>query len=430
MEEYQNIVISIAMLTSVESSTVSQLESYVLSETGTLDEQLLLAFATLGRHKNVANKVVNTITEMLPSSSNDTTRLFFLIHALGNTGSNLIIPHVSPFLFSLNDDVQLTAIDALRTVSTHETVQKLFSEVIEELSIDAYFAIVESLNFPYESHRYYPDIVKPSEREDNQQQLTAIEEELMEKIANATIEFDNLELFSATKKYLKYYGTDHALGLLKTLNAHYQQQNASERAKRSFTRNWSDSSDSSYDLIASKNSRATDKQNYPYNKAFLWAKQLGPSKIHAKLAVGGFSGFGTKGSKIYAKAVIKLYAYSRTYEAVKLEYQNTMSFTGKPYSYRFAKIGGSTLVCQSGTTPERRWSWSRSMSTKIFSVQYSIFVWIGYLSFYIEGNINIDTSFLMKLNVEGKEVSTEASLGPSFTITGGTSLTLLVNLKE
>ncbi len=183
-------------------------------------------------------------------------------------------------------------------------------------------------------------------------------------------------------------------------------------------------------MIASKNSRAADKHNYPYNKAFLWAKQLGPSKIHAKLAVGGFSGFGSKGSKIYAKGVVKLYAYSRTYEAVKLEYHNTLSFTGKPCTYRFAKIGGSTLVSQSGTTTERRWSWSRSISTPIFNVRYSIYVWIGYLSFYIEGNINIDISFLMKLQVQGQKVSAEASLGPSFSVTGGTSLTLLVNLKN
>ena len=414
------------MLSSAHMSTVSRLKNYLLNEDGSIDEQILLAFGTLGRHNDVASEVVNTIAQMLSSSSNYTTNLPLLIHALGNTGSELIIPYVSPFLFTSNDTIQLTAIDALRTVSTHGSVQKIFSKVIDEaVSVDSLMTIVESLIFPYQSHLYYPEIVRPRDRDDNHE-LTAIEEELMGKIVNITIEFDDTELYSAVKIYLKYCGTDQALQLLKTLNDHYQQYNDGRRAKRSSTTDWSSSYDSSYNLVASHSSRVADKTKYPYHKAYLWTKQLGPSKVNAKLAVGGFSGVGLSGYKAFAKGVIKLYAYGRTYEAVKLEYENRFEMTAGLYSHRYVKVAGSTYVSHTVQPQgQTQWSWNRNLkSIRVFNYRYSIFVWIGYLSFYIEGKVDIEASLQMELGT--LTATAEANCGPVFSVTGGTSLTLLV----
>ena len=431
-EEYENIVMSIAMLSSAHSSSVSRLKNYLLNEDGSIDEQMLLAFGTLGRHNNVASEVVMTIAQILSSSSNDTTNLPFLIHALGNTGSELIIPYVSPFLFTSNDTIQLTAIDALRTVSTHGSVQKLFSKMIDEAaSVDSLMTIVDSLIFPYQSHLYYPEIVRPRDRDDNHE-LTAIEEELMGKIVNTTIEFDDSELYSAVKKYLKYYGTDRALELLKTLNDHYQQYNDGRRAKRSSTTDWSSSGDSSYSLVASNSSRIADEVNYPYHKAYLWTKQLGPKQINAQFTVGGFSGIGETGYKIFAKGIVNLNVYGRTYEAVRLEYMNRFEITTGLYSsYRYVKVAGSTLLSNSDQNiydsreSINQWSWNKTIkSIQVFHEEFDIFVHVGILTFYIEGKANLDVSLQIE---QGTQMAiAEANCEPVFSVTGRTYLTLLV----
>ena len=496
VEEYDDIVMSIAMLSSAHMSTVSRLKNYLLNEDGSIDEQILLAFGTLGRHNDVASEVVMTIAQILSSSSNNTTNLPFLIHALGNTGSELIIPYVSPFLFTSNDTIQLTAIDALRTVSTDGSVQKLFSTMIDEaVSVDSLMTIVDSLIFPYQSHLYYPEIVRPCDRDDNHE-LTAIEEELMEKIVNITIEFDDSELYSAVKKYLKYCGTDRALELLKTLSDHYQQYNDGRRAKRSSTTDWSSTSDSFYNLVASHSSRIADKIKYHYHKAYLWTKQLGPSKINAKIAAGGFSGVGLSGYKIFAKGVVKLQVYGRTYEAVRMEFENRFDILTKTsYTHKFVKVAGSVLLQKPKATPPPTpapkysptkppvyaqtnpppaptlptknypskshppsppvitypddddlpeygppgqvayYKYRRSTgkpfektlkSIKLFDVEFRIFVWIGYLSFYIESNINMDVSLLIE-HQGAQTAKAHGDFGPVFSVSGGVSFTFIVS---
>ena len=411
--ELNNVILAITMLQSVHPSTIARFKQYALHDAK--DDQLLLSYATLGRHKNVQQEIVRTLSEMLSTTAhNDSSSLIHLIHALGNTGSPSIVQHITPFVYSTNSDIHQTAIDSLRTVSTDNRVKVMFKNIISSTtSLDMLVAITESLNFPFHSFLYYPEkpIVEGNE----------IEHDLIENLFNATIAFSDCDLYKLTKQYLKNTGTQQGKELLQEI------RNVEKRLKRSTTTYWGSTSNPQfYNLIASRSSRVEDIRNYPYHKAYLWGKQIGPKKIHAKLAVGGFGGVGATGYKVFGKGAVNLYVYGKSYEAVRAEYTNRFHIAHGAYVKKYVKVCGVTLLDNSiGVALPYTNTWAKNLfSTPVFHVQYSIFVWVGFLNFYIRGELNVDASLVMKMGVQ--DVSAEANIGPSFTVTGGASVTLLV----
>ena len=82
---------AITMLTSVHSSTVLYLKHYMENNTHMHEnDQLLLSYAALGRHKNVEDEVFNYVRDRLVDfieqgpGANNTTDIIHHIHALGN----------------------------------------------------------------------------------------------------------------------------------------------------------------------------------------------------------------------------------------------------------------------------------------------------------------------------------------------------------
>ena len=401
------------MLRSVHPSTVTRFKQYALNDAE--DDQSLLSYATLGRHKNVQQEIVRTLSEMLSTTAhNDSSSLMHLIHSLGNTGSPSIVDHITPFVYSTNSNIHQTAIDSLRTVSTDNRVKLMFKNITSvTTSLHTLVAIAESLNFPFHSFLYYPE--KPIV-EDNE-----IENDLIESLFDATIDFSDYDLNKLTKQYLKNTGTQQGKELLEKL------KKFETRLRRSTTTDWGSTSyPDFYDLIASHSSRVEDKRNYPYHKAYLWEEQIGPENIHAKLAVGGFGGVGATGYKTFGKGVANLYVYGRSYEAVRAEYINQFHIAAGAYVGKYVKVCGVTLLFKStGVELPYTKSWSKNLySTQVFDAEYSIFVWVGFLNFYIRGELNIDASLTATLGIQ--DVSAEASIEPSFTVTGGASVTLVV----
>ena len=107
--EYNVLLLAITMLTSVHPSTESFLRDYM--EHNNQTGQLLLTYASLGRHDSVEDSVVQTLVKKLAivitenETTNDTGAVIHLIHALGNTGSKQILPFLQPFLYSLNPEL-------------------------------------------------------------------------------------------------------------------------------------------------------------------------------------------------------------------------------------------------------------------------------------------------------------------------------------
>ena len=420
--ESNAIIMALTMLSGVHSQTVTHLQQHI-KEDNNRYAQLLLSFATFGRHKNVEDQVLNILVDELAkkmnniSGANDSSEIIHLIHALGNTGSRKVISYILPFLLSSDTDIQHVAIDALRTVSRDNSVQGIFEIIAKKTaSLKALMKIVESLIFPFEQSIYFPE--PPNNAGESEQ-----EQSLMRSIVKATADFNSPELTKLTKVYLKYVKTPLAQELLKELD----NQSINRVRKRSLTTHWSNSY-SLYNLISSYSQRLADEQNYPYNKAILWAKQLGPSKVHAQLAIGGFSGIGNYGYKLFAKGVAKLRAYSYTYTAVNAEYlnRNHLSFGQKIRKY--AKIIGVTYINElsHGGIPYH-FSWNRNLySLTLFYKTFYVWIWIGTLDFYLGAYINVDISLRISANLQ--RATGGINLTPSFSVTGGASITVLVRI--
>ena len=418
-EEYNVLLLAITMLTSVHPSTESFLRDYM--EHNNQTGQLLLTYASLGRHDSVEDSVVQTLVKKLAivitenETTNDTGAVIHLIHALGNTGSKQILPFLQPFLYSLNPELQLTAIDALRTVSRDENVQGTFTFLVKyALFEDQVIQVVQSLLFPFKQSVYFMDPpVNPGAIE--------TEQTLIKAIVKSAIHFQSMELNKVTKSYLKRIGTELAFKLIQEL-----QNNATTRSKRAATTNWN-SYYYLYDLVASQASRSEDETNYPIHKAYLWATRVGPSKIHADIAAGGFGGVGISCYKLFAKGVIDLYAYGRTYRAVEIEYENSRHLHCGSYVKKYARICGTTQINEaSETSIPYAYSVTKNLySLQLFHAQYSIWIWVGTLDFYIGATLTADATF--NLNAYQTTASASVDVGPAITVTGGASVTVLVS---
>ena len=423
--ESNAIIMALTMLSGVHSQTVTHLEQHIKKDNDRY-AQLLLSFATFGRHKNVEDQVLNFLVDELAkkmnniSGTNDSSEIIHLIHALGNMGSRKAISYILPFLLSSDTDIQHVAIDALRTVTRDNGVQGIFEIIAKKTaSLKGLMKIVESLIFPFEQSIYFPE--PPNEAGESEQ-----EQSLMRSIVKATADFNSPELTKLTKVYLKYVKTSLAQELLKELD----DQSINRVRKRSLTTNWS-SSYSLYNLISSYSQRLADKQNYPYHKAILWGKKLGPSKVHAKLAIGGFGGGGIYGYKLFAKGVAKLYAYGFTYTAVKAEYlnRNHLSFGQKIRKY--VQIVGVTLIDNStqstNDTISYDFLWNKNLySLQLFYKTFSISTWIGTLNFYLGAYIDVDISLKISANLQ--KATGGITLTPRFSVTGGASVRILVRI--
>ena len=131
LEENERFVLllQIALLPSVHHSTLEYLEDYLKHLNHT--NEVVLFYATLGRHGNVEDSIINVLAKELEKSkevfqfTNDPTYMIHIIHALGNTGSKKIIPLLLPLLHCNQSSLLVPTIDALRTVSHDEKVQTL-----------------------------------------------------------------------------------------------------------------------------------------------------------------------------------------------------------------------------------------------------------------------------------------------------------------
>ena len=419
-QEYNVLVLAITMLTSVHPSTESFLRDYM--EHNNQTGQLLLTYASLGRHDSVEDSVVQTLVKKLAivitniETTNDTSAVIHLIHALGNTGSKQILPFLQPFIYSLNPELQLTAIDALRTVSRNENVQETFTFLVKHaLFEDQVIQVVQSLLFPFKQSVYFMDPpVNPG--------VSETEQTLMKAIVKSAIRFQSMELNKVTKSYLKKIGTELAFKLNQEL-----QNNATTRSKRADTTDWN-SYYYLYDVVASQSSRSADETNYPYHKAYLWATRVGPSKIHAKVAAGGFGGVGLSGHKLFARGIVELYAYEYTYTAVEVEYLNQRQLMQEADVKLYARICGTTYINEHNTEnlPYTYSVTKNIYNLRLFYTEYSIWIWVGYLNIYIGSTLTGDIHF--GLTVDETVATASFDVGPTISVYGGTSATVLVSV--
>ena len=422
--EVTNLLVEIALMPSVQSSTVDSLISQYesLKSDDYVANQLILSLGTLSRHANVEDKIVKYLSVKLMSAMTP-EETSVLIHALGNTASKKIIPILEPFISDAT--YQAYTIDALRGVSMDDAVQKEFTTLVSgSLHPQVVLEVVESLTFPFKNSLYSFKIKKDFDAS----------EDLKSALIRAGIRYNEDELTDSLKQYFTAINDKASKEML--LEGLESNNVPAGREKRGSSPYWSSSSDHNFNLIESLAQRRRDMYRYPFNKGFLWAKQIGAPKVHAKVAAGGFGGIGVSGIKLFARARVDLVAWSRSYTALDIFYSYLRNFPDKNSVStltvrRYIKIVGITLINEHYTTSSTlRWSRSWHKRVQLFQVGYSFWIYIGFLrlslSAYISGEMTFQV-YVAPMN-SGKDMKAAAGMitGPTLTVRGEAAINILV----
>ena len=423
--ETTNLIVEIALLPSVHSSTIDALLNQYESLKAVDDyvpNQLLLSISALGRYESAEEKVVSYLSMKLASAKTpEETAL--LIHALGNTASKRIIPLLLPFLY---DPVhQAYCIDALRTVSMDDAVEKELASVVSQ-SIDPKLVleVVESLLFPFKNSIYSFKVEKDF----------VVNEKLKTSLIEAGIKYNDEDL---TKSILQYFAAVKDEDSSEKLNERLKQESSTSRAKRSRTSYWASRRDHKYNLVASPGQRWRDMRRYPYNRGYLWTKQVGYPKIHANIAAGGFGGIGIPGIKLYARARVDLVVWSRSYTALDILFSylrvfpNHRSVSTLTYR-RYIRIVGYTLLNEHRTTRSvYRYTRSWYKSILLFRVGYRHFIYVGTLHLTLTGHITGRMTFQAYIarldNNINMKAAAELKTGPTLSVRGQAVAYILVS---
>ena len=427
--EVTSLLVDIALFPKVHTSTVDSLLNYyeTLQYDDYFSNQLLLSIATLGRHENVQEKVVSYLSvKLLSAKGSEETSL--LLHALGNTASKKIIPLILPFLSDPN--YQAYSIDALRTVSMDDRVEEEFTNIVSDTFYpQVVLEVAESLLFPFKHSIYSSQIEKDS----------TVNENLKTSLIQAGIKYNDHELTKILQKYFIAI-KDKASGERLREGLETKTTTVGSREKRASTSDWDSTSNSNYNLVASRSGRRRDVSTYPYHRGYLWATEIGYSKLHADIAAGGFGGVGISGIKLYARARFDLVAWKKTYTALDIIFSYVRKFPNKnsvsTLTYRrYIKIVGSTLLNTKRTTT-RTYKYTRSWqrTVTLFRVKYSFFIYVGTLDLTLTGQISGQMKFNAFIARLDNDVNMKASAmletGPTLTVKGGASVKLLVRVKN
>ena len=427
--EVTSLLVDIALFAKVHTSTVDSLLNYyeTLQYDDYFSNQLLLSIATLGRHKNVQEKVVSYLSvKLLSAKGSEETSL--LLHALGNTASKKVIPLILPFLSDPN--YQAYSIDALRTVSMDDRVEEEFANIVSDTFYpQVVLEVAESLLFPFKHSIYSSQIEKDS----------TVNENLKTSLIQAGIKYNDHELTKILRKYFIAI-KDKASGERLREGLETKTTTVGSREKRASTSNWGSTSNSNYNLVASRSGRRWDVTTYPYHRGYLWATEIGYSKLHADIAAGGFGGVGISGIKLYARARFDLVVWERTYTALDLlfsyvrEFPDQNSVSTLRYK-QYIKIVGYTLLNNehtSVTTYRYTRSWQKTVT--LLETTFNFFIYVGYLDITLTGQISGQMKFDAFIAPLDNDVNMKASAmletGPTLTVKGEASANILVRVKN
>ena len=427
--EVTSLLVDIALFPTVHTSTVDSLLNYyeTLQYDDYFSNQLLLSIATLGHHENVQEKVVSYLSvKLLSAKGSEETSL--LLHALGNTASKKIIPLILPFLSDPN--YQAYSIDALRTVSMDDRVEEEFANIVSDTFYpQVVLEVAKSLLFPFKHSIYSSQIEKDS----------TVNENLKTSLIQAGIKYNDHELTKILQKYFIAI-KDKASGERLREGLETKTTTVGSREKRASTSDWDSTSNSNYNLVASRSGRRWDVTTYPYHKGYLWATEIGYSKLHADIAAGGFGGVGIPGIKLYARARFDLVVWRKTYTALDLlfcyerKFPDQNSVSTLTYA-SFIKIVGSTLFDIKRTTTEiykDTRSWQKTVT--LFGVKFRFFILVGYLNIALTGQISGQMkfdAFIARLdNDANMRASAMLETGPTLTVKGEASANILVRVKN
>ena len=122
-----------------------------------------------------------------------------------------------------------------------------------------------------------------------------------------------------------------------------------------------------------------------------------------------------------------LHAFGYTFTAAEFEYYMRTHNGFIPYLKEYARICGITCIDKSfGFNIPNSFRDSKSfVSFHLFRLPYSIWIYVGTLDIYISADFTGDVNFELTI-ISDLELQALAGVGPTLTVTGGASATVLV----
>ena len=361
------------------------------------NDDIILVLGAMARNSNatIHNIVVNELLKRLNvaiTSTNNTDILITLTYALGNSGSKLAIHSLLSNLQHDDIDVQIAAI---RSLGHH-----LDQPIVQE-------ALIMSLALADEDKVLEEILMILIDAFDNMI-LTNPSKEFLDAIVSCTIKLKNPNLYELFAKYIQELHRvdvkEYYMSLLK------QQHNYGEvsrdlisdidgidsRVKRGS--DW-DAYNSDYDVVASYSQRRSDVTTYPYHRAYILGKPYGIDKLNLKVGVGVFIGAycktnASKRFKVFAKGVVKLKIFRKTFNPVHLEYSDHTPGNNSLYHKVYVKLGSNVIkntyksyYINSSCQSNKKNLWKSGEYT-VFNLQFNIWVFVGTVGVYIRGSVS------------------------------------------
>jgi len=424
--EANTILVHISYMTTVRIGFIIGMEERLgyPSDDRTLSNQLLLAYGSLAKKGNneveerVTNYLNGRVTTLMNSTKADLTDIILMLHVLGNTGSKLSIQSIIDILdasvsSAYYDEVKLVAIEAMsKLTDDYVILTKLEQLLLKDPSTETIVAIIETLENGLE-------YIQQSNQEVHQYINSITTHSLLYSLAEAVLSANDTTIHTMISHYLKKINSDKL----------------QIRAKRGTT-DW-DSSNSDYNLIESLSTRQNDVNTYNQHNAYINTKTIGVDEANIKVAYGYFAGRNNDCSMMKAYGRMKVVGTLLSKSSTLADAKFDMRISNTSNIVAYAKVGSNSLIDYSSTgyisTHCKEYTKELvKIRVHLLQWEYSIFIYVGYLTLRLDLYVNFNTSMKLKfcLGRTSTEVSgasgSFAPAGVGMTVTGEAHVTLAV----
>ena len=425
-EEQEIIMIYIAFTENPQPQMISELEEKIGDDTHSTDP-LLLAYGALvaKASPDLQQRMTLFLLSRMPLAETNSSSLIHHVLSLGNTESHQAASSIVGYLQHPDHHVQLSSIYALRYATSDSLVQKALTTLLNQPHVsDEHIAtLLQCLLYGVE-HASTNRIEKP------------FNIDLGSALLSSVMDTENEELHQSLISYLQLINSAESRNLLKLMTSPSERANSSRLRRGTY---WADSN-GLYNLVSPLNTRKNDMRVYPYHKAYLWGKRFGVDKGNVQIAAGGFIGVSKSwGYKIYGRGKAVGHAFGKTKTAVDFLVHNEKSSKSSSTITRlYAQIMGKTLVNVNENSQKALVNiestcrkYGRPLSSHkytLFNFRYSVFIYVGTLTFNIAGYVSLNTNLYVEGCLGTGSLRAEAGLGAGITmeLQAGATANLLV----
>ncbi len=429
------ILTHISFMKSVQIGFVIALEERLSSSLNDtiLENQLLLVFASLAikGSDEVESRVFSYLNERVSSLNHQTevemANVILLLHALGNTGSELSISPILGFLgISVHTNgtnkIKLAVIEALGKVTDDSIVLTTFEELLlEDSSVECIGTIIETLDFGV-------DYVQENNNQDFQQYIDNITaRSLVYSLAEAILSHNDSDLHNAMNHYLRKIKADQEIIF----------GSFGDRGKRGTT-DWDSQINGDYNDVESLVNRQSHVNHFDQHQAYIDSRRIGIDEAHVRISYGYFAGVSSQCGAMKAfgrtKVVGKLLSFKATLADVKID----MELDASPYAIAYAKVGSNSLLDYStyGSITSHCKLLNQNLAefrVRLFHICIPIFIYVATITLradlFVHFNMGVNINFCLgrsTTEISGALVSLTPTVG--VTVSGGVSASLLVRL--